>query len=82
MEAARQLGVAHARGGVDDPARVCAVNERIVAVDPFEGGAHAVLGRLAMDRGEPEVAAREFQAVLTLKPVDQAAAHTDLAESY
>jgi tetratricopeptide (TPR) repeat protein len=82
VEAARQLAKLMRDADITDPAEVRAVNERIVAVDPFDGGAHAVLGRLAMDRGDAETAAREFQAVLTLKPVDQAAAHTDLAESY
>ncbi len=80
--AARQLATLYREAGVNDPARLRAVNERIVAIDPFEGGPHAVLGRLAMARGEPDVAAREFQAALALKPIDQAAAHTDLAESY
>ena len=41
-----------------------------------------MLGRLAMERNEPEVASREFRAVLALNPVDRAAAITDLAESY
>jgi TolA-binding protein len=35
-----------------------------------------------MERNEPDVAAREFRAVLALGPVDLAASYTDLAESY
>ena len=35
-----------------------------------------------MQRSDFDGASREFRAVLALKPVDQAAAHTDLAESY
>jgi Tfp pilus assembly protein PilF len=35
-----------------------------------------------MQANQPDIAAREFRAVLALGPVDQAAAHTDLAESY
>jgi tetratricopeptide (TPR) repeat protein len=82
VDAARQLAGLMREAGITDPARVRAVNERIVAVDPFDGGAHAVLGRLAMERGDAEAAVREFEAVLALKPVDQAAAYTDLAEGY
>jgi Tfp pilus assembly protein PilF len=67
---------------VDDPARLGPVYERIIAIDPFDGAAHTMLGRFAMQRNQPEVAAREFRAVLALGPVDRAVAHTDLAESY
>jgi Tfp pilus assembly protein PilF len=35
-----------------------------------------------MQRNRPDAAVREFKAVVALKPVDQAAAYTDLAESY
>ena len=41
-----------------------------------------MLGRFAMQREDPEAAAREFRAVLALNPVDRASAFTDLAESY
>ncbi len=82
VDAARELAKLMKEAGITDPARVRAVNERIVAVDPFDGDAHAVLGRLAMARGDAAAAEREFETVLTLKPADQAAAHTDLAESY
>ena len=58
------------------------VDQRIAAIDPFDADAHRELGRLSMQRNEPDAAAREFRAVLALAPVDQAAAHTDLAESY
>jgi cellulose synthase operon protein C len=82
VEAARQLAGLLRQASVDDPARVRPVYERIAAIDPFDAEAHAMLGRLAMQRDEPEVAAREFRTVLALAPVDRAAAHTDLAESY
>jgi Tfp pilus assembly protein PilF len=62
--------------------RLRAVYQRIVALDPFDADAHGALGRLALSRNEPESAAREFRAVLALGPVDRAAAHCDLAESY
>jgi Flp pilus assembly protein TadD len=59
-----------------------AVYQRIAAIDPFDPDVHATLGRLAMQRNDHDAAAREFTAVLALKPVDLASAHTDLAESY
>jgi Tfp pilus assembly protein PilF len=58
------------------------VYQRIVAIDPFDAEAHTVLGRLAMQSKAPDAASREFRTVIALGPVDQAAAHTDLAESY
>jgi tetratricopeptide (TPR) repeat protein len=82
VEAARQLAALLRQTNVDDAARLRPVYERIAAVDPFDAEAHAALGRLAMQRNEPEVAAREFRTVIALAPVDRAAAHTDLAESY
>ncbi len=82
VEAARQLAGLLRDAGIDDPAKVRPVYERIVAIDPFDAEAHAVLGRLAMARDDADGASREFRAVLALGPVDQAAAHTDLAESY
>jgi cellulose synthase operon protein C len=82
VDAARQLaGLLH-DAGVDDPAKTEPIYQRIVAIDPFDAEAHGALGRLAMARGEFDAASREFRAVLALAPVDQAAAHTDLAESY
>jgi tetratricopeptide (TPR) repeat protein len=82
IEAARQLASLMQEAGITDPARVGHVYARIVAVDPFDGAAHRVIGRIAMERNEPDVAAREFRAVLALGPVDLAASYTDLAESY
>ena len=71
------------QAGVDDPARVRAVNERIVAIDPFDGEAHAVArppGDGAQRRRRRRRASS--RSVLALNPVDRAAAHTDLADSY
>jgi tetratricopeptide (TPR) repeat protein len=82
VEAARQLASLLQQAGVEDPDKVRPVYQRIVAIDPFDADAHRVLGRLAMQANQPDIAAREFRAVLALGPVDQAAAHTDLAESY
>ena len=82
VEAARQLAALMQQAGIEDPAKIAPVNQRIVAVDPFDAAAHSVLGRLAMVQNQPETAAREFRAVVALRPVDQAGALTDLAESY
>ena len=82
MGAARQLAKLMQEAGVVDPAKVAPVYQRIAALDPFDADAHRVLGRTAMQINQPDTAAREFRAVLALGPVDQAAAHTDLAESY
>jgi cellulose synthase operon protein C len=82
IDGPRQLATLLRQAGVDDPAKLRPVYERIVAIDPFDAEAHSMLGRLAMQRNEAEVAAREFRTVLALAPVDRAAAYTDLAESY
>jgi Flp pilus assembly protein TadD len=67
---------------VTNPDRLRAVYERIVAFDPFDAEAQATVGRLALDRGDAEVAVRAFRTVLGLQPVDLARAHTDLAEGH
>jgi tetratricopeptide (TPR) repeat protein len=82
IDAARQLAKLLRDVGVTDPAKLAPVYERIAAIDPFDTDVHATLGRVAMLRSQPDVAAREFRAVIALKPVDTAAAYTDLAESY
>jgi tetratricopeptide (TPR) repeat protein len=82
VEAARGLASQMRQANITDVAKVRAVNERIVAIDPFDGEAHSILGRLAMDRKDFEAASRDFKAVLALNPIDRAAAHTDLAASY
>jgi tetratricopeptide (TPR) repeat protein len=82
VDAARQLAGLLKEAGVDDPVKTQPVYQRIVAIDPFDAEAHAALGRLAMGKGDTDAASREFRVVVALGPVDQAAAHTDLAESY
>jgi tetratricopeptide (TPR) repeat protein len=82
LNAARQLAKLLQQAGVEDPKKIQPVHERIVALDPFDGESHRVLGSLALQGGQPEVASREFRVVLALGPVDRAAAHADLAESY
>jgi len=82
VDAARALSSEMKKAGIDDPARVRAVNERIIAIDPFDNEAHTTLGRLAMQRNELDTATREFKVALLLNPVNRAEAHADLAESY
>jgi cellulose synthase operon protein C len=82
VEAPRQLAAQLRQDNVDDPAKLRPVYERIVAIDPFDAEAHAMLGRMAMQRNEPDAASREFRTAIALNPVDRAAAYTDLAESY
>ncbi|HEY7283806.1 MAG TPA: tetratricopeptide repeat protein [Vicinamibacterales bacterium] len=82
VEAARQLAdlLKQDEGGA--PAKLQPVYQRIAAIDPFDATAHAALGRMAMERNDPEFASREFRTVIALNPVDRALAYTDLAESY
>ena len=82
VEAARQLADLLRQTGVDDPATLGPVYQRIAAIDPFDPEAHAMLGRFALQRNEADAASREFRAVIALGPVDRAAAYTDLGESY
>jgi len=82
IDAPRQLAKLFKEENITDPAELRPVYQRIAAIDPFDPDVHATLGRLAMLRNDHDAAAREFTAVLALKPVDLASAHTDLAESY
>jgi len=82
VEAARMLVRLMRENNVTDAARLSPVYQRIVAIDPFDADAQAQVGRMAMAANEPDRAIRAFSAVVALKPVDQAAAYTDLAESY
>lgn len=82
LDAARQLVDLLQETGVKESAQLEPVYQRIVAIDPFDQAAHTALGQFAMQRRDFDTASREFRAVLALNPVDRAAAHTDLAESY
>ena len=82
VEAARLLATMLRQASVEDPAKLGPVYQRIIAIDPFDGDAHTMLGRFALQRNELDAAAREFRTVIALGPVDRAAAFTDLAESY
>jgi len=81
VEAARQLADLLKQDGAP-AAKIQPVYQRIAAIDPFDAAAHAALGRMALDRNDPEAATREFRSVIALNPADRALAYTDLAESY
>ncbi|MGE3706023.1 MAG: tetratricopeptide repeat protein, partial [Vicinamibacterales bacterium] len=82
VQAARHLVELLKEAGVDDPKELEPLYVRITSIDPFDQDAHTALGQIAMKRADYDAASREFRAVLALAPVDPAAAHTDLAESY
>ena len=82
VDAARQLAEALRKAHVEDPSKLRPVYQRIASIDPFDAEAHTWLGRDALQRNDPDGAAREFRSVIALGPVDRAAAYTDLAESY
>ncbi|MBI2835900.1 MAG: tetratricopeptide repeat protein [Acidobacteria bacterium] len=80
VESARRL--AKMAKEATDQRRLRLAYERIVDIDPFDPLPHAELGRMALTANEADVAMREFRAALATGPVDRAAAHCDLAESY
>jgi tetratricopeptide (TPR) repeat protein len=80
IEAARRL--AALVDPVREPARAARAWGRVAELDPFDPTASAALGRHALDTRAPDAAARWFRAALAAGPVDKAAAHCDLAESY
>jgi tetratricopeptide (TPR) repeat protein len=82
VDAARDLASLLRERTPPDPARLRTAYQRIVAIDPFDADAQSGLGRLLMQANQPEAAIAAFKAVVGLKPVDQAAAYTDLAEAY
>jgi tetratricopeptide (TPR) repeat protein len=82
LPAARRLAALYRESDVTRADKLRPVYERIVALDPFDSEAQAVMGRLALERGDAAAAVQAFRTVLALQPVDRAAAHTDLAESY
>lgn len=80
--AARELSQLMRENGVTDPNVTSPVYRRIVAIDPFDAETRTAYGRALMKQNKAAEAAIEFKAVVAMNPVDQAAAFTDLAESY
>jgi tetratricopeptide (TPR) repeat protein len=56
--------------------------ERVLTLDPFDGGAHAEVGRAALAAGDIPAAITALERGLTLRPADIVTQHTDLAEAY
>jgi tetratricopeptide (TPR) repeat protein len=79
LESARMLA-----GLLDQAAdreRLKVALNRVVAVDPFDAGAHTTLGRMAMEDGRAADAVRDFRVALAGGAPDRASAHADLAEA-
>ena len=79
VEAARALVPLVAKA---PPAQMENAYQRLVDVDPFEASAHAVLGRLAMQRRDGPAAVKAYRTALAINPPDRAAALVDLGEAY
>jgi len=62
--------------------RASHVLEQLLWVWPGDEELHAKLGDALLGSNQPQRAAREFQALLALKPLDPAAAHYNLARAY
>lgn len=66
---------------VRDRARLQVALKNVTAIDPFDGAAHAALGRLDLEAKRLDDAIRMFRVALAAKPLDRASAHADLAEA-
>jgi len=66
---------------VRDRNRLQAALKSVVAVDPFDGAAHATLGRIDLEARMLDDAIRNFRVALATRPLDRASAHADLAEA-
>ena len=80
VDPARSLAALAEKAG--DEAMLQLAWDRIVALDPFDAGAHSGSGKLAMKRRDSVVAMREFKAALLTNVADKAGAHCDLGEAY
>jgi cellulose synthase operon protein C len=66
----------------NQPARARAGAERVLLLDPFDGAAHAEVGRAALAAGDIPAAIAALERGLALRPADVVTQHTDLAEAY
>ncbi len=66
----------------NQPARARAGAERVLTLDPFDGAAHAEVGRAALAAGDIPAAISALERGLALRPADVVTQHTDLAEAY
>jgi tetratricopeptide (TPR) repeat protein len=65
-----------------DRARWLRAHARVVELDPFDSGAHSVLGREALAAGDLEGARRSLAVAVATGPKDPVSAHCDLAEVF
>ncbi|MEO5822496.1 MAG: tetratricopeptide repeat protein, partial [Vicinamibacteraceae bacterium] len=80
IESARKLMTLGRQANQLARARVGA--ERVLTLDPFDGAAHAEVGRAALAAGDIPAAIAALERGLALKPADIVTQHTDLAEAY
>ena len=80
IESARKLMTLGRQANQLARARVGA--ERVLTLDPFDGTAHAEVGRAALAAGDIPAAITALERGLTLRPADIVTQHTDLAEAY
>ncbi len=66
----------------NQPARARAGAERVLTLDPFDGAAHAEVGRAALAAGDIPAAISALERGLALRPADIVTQQTDLAEAY
>jgi tetratricopeptide (TPR) repeat protein len=78
IEAARRLVPLAKRLG--DQEALALAYDRIVTLDPFDSATHSAYGRLAVERRDMVLAAREFKAAVDAGPVDPVPAQCDLAD--
>ena len=78
IDAARRLVPLARRLG--DQEALALAYDRIVTLDPFDSATHSAYGRLAVERRDMVLAAREFRAAVDAGPVDPVPAQCDLAD--
>ncbi len=55
---------------------------RLINIDPLDEETHRKLGDLWLEQGNAEGAVREYRVVVALNPLDQAAAHYNVAKAW
>ena len=78
IDAARRLVPLAKRLG--DQEALALAYDRIVTLDPFDSATHSAYGRLAVERRDMVLAAREFKAAIDAGPVDPVPSQCDLAD--
>src|SRR6202162_6161653 len=76
----KRLATLEAEAG--DPKKAAAALDRLNYIYPEDQELHKRLGDLWLAQNNVPGAIREYQALLALKPLDQATSHYQLAEAY